>query len=548
MSGAAINAFTLSTLFKQLFVGPPDLREWVAYLSDQTVGLDDLVEAVGWGQPMVEVAYAAAQAIVARMDLELEEDRAILRSTLLWHRGRHRAAIEHVLGAHGSTLPPPRPVQPDPDLMDASDELTKLIEERDARRFEGRDTAAVDARIRDLGGRLRGGPILRAGEYLDDHRYQLIQTLGQGGFGRVWLAWDRALSSHVALKVVHAQWTHEGAGSVVDRVFSGARRMAEVRHPGIVRILRDHVEDRGFHFLVMAYMAGGDLHQAVVKGVVANVAAARLVLDVGDALAHAHARGLVHRDMKPHNMLLGEDGALVLADFDFVNAVGTTHGTHTGAAMGTVVYAAPELIEDAARADWRADLYGLAMSVVFCLSGSDVPFEALYAPEAYLSRLGIPADLRLLLQHALERDPAARDTPVAAFCEAARALLAPFDDATSFSDLDLSGRIVVEIWAEETNVRVAGRSVRIVGKRHEIVRETARRTENGGSVHWTVVAAVIWPVNATERNWQRTRARLVDFLIDNELPSDLLDTRHGQVSLSLNRHRGDRIIFHDRHL
>lgn len=542
-----VSPYRLSNLLKQLFSEPSELRAWIDDLVGQTTGLDDLTEAVAWAGSTEEVARATARALGRRMELHDDDEQALLRGTLLRHCGDRRAAIEGVLGPPPTT-PAPRPRQSDPALLEASDALVACFEERDAASAEGRDTAEVEARIRDLSQRLRRGPVLRAGEVLDG-RYLLVQSLGQGGFGRVWHAWDRVVGRDVAVKVVHPQWTIDDeldAPSAIDRVFSGARRMAELRHPGIVRVLRSHVEDRGFHFLVMAYLPDGDLHRAVIRGM-PNVEAARSLLTAGEALAFAHHHGLVHRDVKPHNVLLGASG-VVLADFDFVSGVDATRRTHTGVAIGTVAYAAPELLEDASRADWRADLYGLAMSVVFCLAGRDLPVrEVMYAPQTYCARLGFPADLLRLLDLALARDPSDRDLSVVAFCAGVRQALEPFEASTPFDDLDPRGRIVIETWHEETNIHVAGRTVRVMGKRHEVLRETARRTREGGSVHWSSVAEAIWPVNATERNWQRTRRRLHDFLVEKGL-AGLFSTLHGQVTLALDRNRGDEILFHDSHL
>lgn len=133
--------------------------------------------------------------------------------------------------------------------------------------------------------------------------YALLEMIGRGGFAVVWKAFDPEQKGLVALKVLHPPL----AGDAVrrERFFRGAREMAGIEHAGIVRVLVPSEEDEGFHFFVMEHVVGGDLQHAVLKGEVARERALPIVLAVGEALAIAHAKGLVHRDVKPANILLG---------------------------------------------------------------------------------------------------------------------------------------------------------------------------------------------------------------------------------------------------
>ncbi len=116
----------------------------------------------------------------------------------------------------------------------------------------------------------------------------------------------------------------------LDRFFRGARRMAELDHPCVARVLERRAEDGGYQYFVMELLTGGDLRQAVLEKRIAAERIAAVVLGVGEALAHAHAKWLVHRDVKPANVLLDAAGAPRLTDFDLVWSADTTGGRGPG--------------------------------------------------------------------------------------------------------------------------------------------------------------------------------------------------------------------------
>jgi serine/threonine protein kinase len=132
-----------------------------------------------------------------------------------------------------------------------------------------------------------------------------------------------------------------------------------------------------------------------------------LVLDVAAALEHAHAAGLVNRDVKPANILIDHRGVPKLTDFDLVRAADTTGGTRTGM-MGSFIYAAPEMLEAAMHAGPAADVFSLAMTALFCLHENDLPPEAFRRPDRFMARLSCEKGLKEVLLRAIEEDPSRR--------------------------------------------------------------------------------------------------------------------------------------------
>jgi eukaryotic-like serine/threonine-protein kinase len=288
---------------------------------------------------------------------------------------------------------------------------------KDAASRRGKDTGPIQATIDDCKRRLREGGQLHANDSLGGGRYFLLRLLGRGGFATVWEADDREAGQRVAVKVLHPHCAADPARR--ERFFRGARAMAKLRHPHVVRVLVPYEEDAGFFYFVMELLSGGDLHRAVIEKRVTRTSIVPMIFDVGGALAEAHAQGFVHRDVSPHNILLGASGEAKLSDFDLVAAAGSTGGTRTGA-MGKFVYAAPEGMSHPQDADGRADVFSLGMTTIFCLHGADLPTHVLRKPEHLLTRLDCGA-LAPVLQKAIEWEAEGRYPTAQAFCEALRA-------------------------------------------------------------------------------------------------------------------------------
>ena len=170
---------------------------------------------------------------------------------------------------------------------------------------------------------------------------------------------------------------------------------------------------------------GGDLRRAVLGEELPQEKVLPVILAVGDALAFAHEKGVIHRDIKPANILLDGDRPK-LTDFDLVRAFDTTGGTQTQGMLGTVLYAAPEMLNDAKSTTTAADVYSLAMTAVFAFHGKDLPPDIWRRPEAFLEKLTCFPALRAALGHGISWEPEDRPGSVAELCEAlSRAAVSP---------------------------------------------------------------------------------------------------------------------------
>lgn len=322
---------------------------------------------------------------------------------------------------HEALFNPSMSVEPryaDPELRHRFERLDEARARQRALKEAKVDTALVDAEIRELSRELRQGGQLRAGDSLGDGRYLLIEPAGRGGFATVWKARDRATDELCAIKVLHAELA--GDRTRRERFLRGARRMADLGGEGAVRVLVPHGEDDGFHYFVMEHVPGGDLRQAVLEKRLSQADVLPILLRVGEVLARAHSMGFVHRDVKPANILLDASGAPRLSDFDLVaEGADSTGGTRTNTALGTIGYAAPELLLNAKSAGPAADIYGLAMTAVFCLRGEELRELVLgHTPRAIIEDLACSAKLKAVLTRAVAPKPSDRYENMTAFCGA----------------------------------------------------------------------------------------------------------------------------------
>lgn len=292
-------------------------------------------------------------------------------------------------------------------------ELEAAIVRRDRLRKIHADTKQVDRDILTLRRQLREGGVLRAGDSLGDGRYLLLEQVGRGGFAHVWRARDRQTSTDVAIKVLRSDLAHDPQRR--DRFFRGARIMAELDHPAVVKVLEQKGEDGGYFFFVMEFVPGGDLRQAVLRGEIRGQTGLQIVLKVGEALAQAHEKGVIHRDVKPANILIHLDGSPRLTDFDLVAAADTTGGTRSGA-LGTFVYSAPECMHHPQNADARVDVYGLAMTAVFVLYERELPLDVVRDAKGFIDALDTHDVIRELLTKAASWEPGTRFPNAKRFC------------------------------------------------------------------------------------------------------------------------------------
>src|SRR6266498_3579543 len=208
------------------------------------------------------------------------------------------------------------------------------------------------------------GPRILAG------RYEVGPLLGVGGMAEVYEGHDRLLARRVAIKVLLAQYAHDPA--FLARFRREAQAAASLSHPNIVAVFDTGSQD-DIWFIVMEYVAGRTLRDVInAEGPVHPARAAEICADVASGLAGAHARGVVHRDVKPGNVMLTTDGKVKVMDFGIARASAVPSITQTAAVIGTAQYIAPEQAQGL-EADARTDVYALGCCLYEMLTGQ-VPF------------------------------------------------------------------------------------------------------------------------------------------------------------------------------
>lgn len=281
-------------------------------------------------------------------------------------------------------------------------EYTALLEELKGCVVNGLDRADIDRRILIRRRQLRDQLPLNAGSRLADNRYEIIEQIGKGGFATVWKAYDCLHRTIVAIKALHAQFSEDRGHR--ERFFRGARQMAALRHPGIVEVLSEQHEEDNLYYFVMEYVPGGDLRSRVLSKSWSRLTVVEFLAQIAEALGCAHDHGLIHRDVKPANILMNSGGHPKLTDFDLVRGIDTTHGTRTGA-LGTYIYAAPECMRDASRVDARCDVFSLGMVGIFMLYGNELPPDAFRNTLAVIESLECERNLKSVLVTACEWEP-----------------------------------------------------------------------------------------------------------------------------------------------
>ncbi|GGS86157.1 serine/threonine protein kinase [Streptomyces cinerochromogenes] len=248
-----------------------------------------------------------------------------------------------------------------------------------------------------------------------DGRYRVDARIAAGGMATVYRALDTRLDRVLALKVMHPTLAVDG--TFVERFIREAKSVARLDHPNVVQVF-DQGTDGSYVYLAMEYIAGCTLRDVLrERGAVQPRAALDILEPVLAALGAAHRAGFVHRDMKPENVLIGDDGRVKVADFGLVRSVDTVTST-TGAVLGTVSYLAPEQIEQGT-ADPRVDVYACGVVLYEMLTGGkphsgDSPAQVLYKhihedvppPSALVP--GLPYELDELVASATARTPDVR--------------------------------------------------------------------------------------------------------------------------------------------
>lgn len=252
---------------------------------------------------------------------------------------------------------------------------------------------------------------------LIDDRYELGESLGGGGMGYVYLAHDRVLGRDVALKLLRGQYTEDE--ELVERFRREAQNAASLSHPNIVQTYDRGETGDGGYYIAMEHVPGGTLSGRVDRdGALPAHIAAEVGSQVADALGAAHEAGLIHRDIKPQNVLVTERGDVKVADFGIARAAEDTSISRTSAVLGTAAYMSPEQVLGKELGP-RSDLYSLGVVLYEMLTG-DVPFRGASPTAVSLMHVNeephppaetnpeIPDGMNALVMKLLAKDPAQR--------------------------------------------------------------------------------------------------------------------------------------------
>jgi eukaryotic-like serine/threonine-protein kinase len=254
-------------------------------------------------------------------------------------------------------------------------------------------------------------------------RYRLESKLGSGGMSTVYLARDETLERWVAVKVMHREMSDQP--DQLERFRREARAVAQLSHPNVVAVI-DAGEDGGYPYIVFEYVEGETLKQRIERlGRLPVDEAAAYAIEIGRGLAAAHAHRLIHRDVKPQNVLIDAEGRAKVTDFGIARSLESDGLTKTGRVLGTTDYVAPEQAMGQG-VDGRSDIYSLGVLLYEMLTG-EVPFKAdslvgvamkhvnEQMPDVQRSRPEISSALAAVIERATQKEPKKRYPDMAAF-------------------------------------------------------------------------------------------------------------------------------------
>jgi beta-lactam-binding protein with PASTA domain/tRNA A-37 threonylcarbamoyl transferase component Bud32 len=201
-------------------------------------------------------------------------------------------------------------------------------------------------------------------------RYEVIERVGGGGMALVYKARDTLLNRHVAVKVLRQQYVHDE--EFIRRFRREAQSAASLSHPNVVSIY-DVGQDGETHFIVMEYIEGSNLNDIIkAQAPLQTAEAVHIAMQICDALDHAHTNGIIHRDIKPHNILIGKNGRVKVTDFGIARAITSSTITQTGSVIGSVHYFSPEHAKGVSAGE-KSDLYSLGI-VLYQMLTAKLPF------------------------------------------------------------------------------------------------------------------------------------------------------------------------------
>lgn len=314
------------------------------------------------------------------------------------------------------------------------------------------------------------------------NRYQIMEKLGGGGMAIVYKGKDTYLNRLVTIKVLRPEFTSDE--DFIRRFRREAQAVASLSHPNIVNI-HDVGQEDGVHYLVMEYVPGDNLKAIIKKrGPLAPEDAVRFAVQVCEALEHAHQNNIVHRDVKPHNILVTEEGRAKLTDFGIALEATAATITRTDTIMGSVHYLSPEQVRGET-ATPRSDIYAVGMLLYEMLTGQhpysgDTPIAVALKHVQETPRPvnevnpGVPGELAAVVMRAIEKDPQSRYQSAG---ELARHLEMAIDDTSQATMVLPAGEIARRATARP--------------EREERKTEAVPEAGAAGSRKWVWVAVVV---------------------------------------------------------
>jgi len=344
-----------------------------------------------------------------------------------------------------------------------------------------------------------------------DGRYRVEQRLARGGMATVYEAVDLRLDRTVALKIMHASLAEDAA--FVSRFVREAKSAARLTDPHVVAVY-DQGEDDDLVYLVMEYVPGRTVRDVIRERGRLSAEQALTILDpVLQALDAAHRAGFVHRDVKPENVLLTDDGRVKVADFGLARAISAATNTAAtqGLLIGTVAYLSPEQVERGI-ADARSDVYGAGILLYEMVTGSvpfagETPLAVAYqhvnaeVPRPSSVRSGIPSGIDALVERATERDAADRYPDAASFLEAVRAARRGLPAPRPFG--------VVEDQSPTLVVPLPGSAMAVTGPVRALAPPVARRPKKRRRGLFVLLAVLVLGALVAGAGWYAGIGRMV---------------------------------------
>lgn len=245
------------------------------------------------------------------------------------------------------------------------------------------------------------------------NRYFLTSEIGRGPVGTVWNAYDRIKDEQVALKLIYGPAAEKPA--VLEAFWRGANQIAALSHPALIAVLNKPREENDIHYLVLEYLAGGNLRQWVLGGKLSRGHILRVLQRLGAGLQYAHERRVFHRNIKPTNVVFDATGNARLSDLGL--SWPQDSGESTEQRADRILYMAPEE-QLGAGGDARSDLYSLGMCALFAIYGKELPSKVMEDRPAFIESLDLNVAWKTVLKRATAGNPADRFASAADFCRA----------------------------------------------------------------------------------------------------------------------------------